>query len=753
MKGLGLGLFSIFPSFKADVFFRGLIWQKQGEIMPLMRKKIIAAVILAAMGFILGYSSIKALAQTEDLPTVEVEATKTGRAEDGYLTENVQNVGPWNSMSLQNAPYSITILSKEFLDNAVGNSVNQFIKVMPNATTSSVFYNNTYTYTQTRGFDNAVALDGVRVTNSGLTTEIMDRVEIINGLTGFLYGGGYIGGLTNYVLKRPTSERYNSVTIGNAGGSQYYAQADFGGPFDKDNKFGYRINAFHSNGETVYKDLDVERSSIYGAFDWNITEKIKLQLDFLHAKYHQDNQPGSFFLLTWQNGIYQYPVKPENGKAYGQKWNFIDSETNSWGAKITWDINDIFTARASFRQRNFEWENMMSANRFSLAGDGKFAVNTTWSGPVTEKSTGGNFFIEAKFDTFGVKQTLTAGYSANKVESYAHQINFGSYGYTPDIYDQHNYHFDYFPSMIPQRYSDWGPLYKRNKNIFENWIIGDEIKFNDWLTVMAGVNRVKLTTRNYNVAGQTTASYEKWKASPSFSLIVNPIPTLSIYGTYIEALEAGTTVADDPSRFINAGEVLPPEVSEQYEFGVKYTLNDRLLLSAAYFSIDRVNDLTKYYPNGMEEITQDGREIHKGFEFSAVGKITDRLTVLGGATVFQSTLKKMTDKSLEGKHPYQSPTKMFKAYFEYDTPFVEGLTLNGGLYYMGKQYTDNNNQETTDPYTLVDLGARFVTNIKDVKTIFRFSVFNLTDECYWQRGYAGQLGEGRSFVFSVTTEF
>ncbi|MDR1085433.1 MAG: TonB-dependent siderophore receptor [Deltaproteobacteria bacterium] len=719
--------------------------------MPLMGKETIAIVVLAVFGFFLGGPSVKALAQPEDLPTVEVEAEKSGRAEDGYLTENAQNVGPWGSMSLQNAPYSINIMSKDFLENAVGNSVNQFLKLMPNAVSIATFNNSPTPRIQTRGFYNQSAIEGVRISNSGIVPEILERVEIINGLTGFLYGGGYAGGLTNYVLKRPTSERYNSVSIGNAGGSQYYAQADFGGPFDKEKKFGYRINAFYSNGETVYKDMDVERSSIYGAFDWKIIDKMLLQLDFFHSEYHQNNFP-SFFNLEQNRGIYQYPLTPENGKAYGQKWNYMDYEINSWGAKINWDINDIFTVRANFRQRDIDATMLQSSNQFNSSGDGTFAVRTNWNGPYTEKSSGYNFFIEGKFDTFNVKQKITVGYSTNKIENYSYNVSSGVTPYSQNIYDQHHFHFPYSPSMIPAIYGDWGPYYKNSEQIFENWTVGDEIAFTDWLTVMGGISRVRLKTESFNVAGKTTQSYDRWKASPSVSVIIKPVSSLSIYGTYIEALESGGIVGNNPI-YVNAGEILPSMVSEQYEFGVKYTLNNRLLLSGAYFWIDKANSLTKYLPNNMQEVTHDGREIHKGFEISAVGKITDRLTVFGAASLFTSTLEKMTDKSIEGNHPIQSPTKMFNAYLEYDTPFVEGLTVNGGLYYMGKQYTHNNNLETTDPYTLIDLGARFATNIKDVKTIFRFNVFNLTDESYWQRGYSGQMGEGRSFVFSVTAEF
>jgi iron complex outermembrane receptor protein len=40
-----------------------------------------------------------------------------------------------------------------------------------------------------------------------VSTEELERVEIMNGLSGFMYGAGNVGGTTNYVLKRPSYQK------------------------------------------------------------------------------------------------------------------------------------------------------------------------------------------------------------------------------------------------------------------------------------------------------------------------------------------------------------------------------------------------------------------------------------------------------------------------------------------------------------------------------------------------------------------
>ncbi|MFX4243582.1 hypothetical protein ACOL22_12525, partial [Aliarcobacter butzleri] len=77
----------------------------------------------------------------------------------------------------------------------------------------------------------------------GIMTEELEKMEILNGLSGFLYGVGYVGGSTNYVTKKPTQERLTNLTIGSTGNQAFYAHADLGGKIDEKGKFSYRLNA------------------------------------------------------------------------------------------------------------------------------------------------------------------------------------------------------------------------------------------------------------------------------------------------------------------------------------------------------------------------------------------------------------------------------------------------------------------------------------------------------------------------------
>jgi iron complex outermembrane receptor protein len=71
-----------------------------------------------------------------------------------------------------------------------------------------------------RGFNvGRVYVNGVQNDNLGMGVfaEEIERLEIVSGLTGFLYGASPVGGLINYQLKRPTGTELRRLTVGNYG--------------------------------------------------------------------------------------------------------------------------------------------------------------------------------------------------------------------------------------------------------------------------------------------------------------------------------------------------------------------------------------------------------------------------------------------------------------------------------------------------------------------------------------------------------
>ena len=220
-----------------------------------------------------------------------------GLAADGYRAETISGLGLLDGLSLKDTPFAVSVMPRELLQNIQAQSPDDVFRLNPSTRTSTPQITGWSPMVNIRGFATYdSAWDGLRRSYSHATSlEDVERVEILNGLSGFLYGATAPGGMINYVSKRPTADRYNSITMGSYGGEQGYVHGDFGGPIDAEGIFGYRFNIVKQAGDTAIDDQNINRGLISGAFDWQVTDQLKLETQRL-LRQVQDRQP--FHLLV-----------------------------------------------------------------------------------------------------------------------------------------------------------------------------------------------------------------------------------------------------------------------------------------------------------------------------------------------------------------------------------------------------------------------------------------------------------------------
>jgi iron complex outermembrane receptor protein len=290
-----------------------------------------------------------------------------------------------------------------------------------------------------------------------------------------------------------------------------------------------------------------------------------------------------------------------------------------------------------------------------------------------------------------------------------------------------------------------------------NYAIGDEMIVKKDLILMLGYIYSNITTKSYNwrtgVPSGPSGMYDEGASSYTASAVYKATKDLSLYSTWIQATEAGTYVGLNASpRYRNEGEYLPPTQSDQFEIGAKYNWNG-ILFALSGFYINKANTFDDFHTDGTRTLTQDGREIRKGVEFSATGKLTKSLTVMTGATGFDATIKKTNNASQRGKTPGNTPLFLAKIYIEYELPFLKNLFITGGVFHTGSMYYNTNNVHKLTDVTTGDVGLRYSRKIKDFDVTFRFNVQNVTDEWYWRRSSLGDLGDPRTFTCSTTISF
>ncbi|WP_418178743.1 TonB-dependent siderophore receptor [Aliarcobacter lanthieri] len=687
--------------------------------------------------------NIKVVNGTYILDDVSVKGGKNGSADSGYLVEDVKTLGVWGNLSLQDTPYSMSIMSSDFLENTITSNMNQVAKVNPVMKNNENASQNGEISTAIRGFGVSQALiDGIPLPFSffGTSTNEVDRIESISGLSGFLYGGGNVGGTINYALKYPKTTPFTKISVGNNGGQNYYTSVDTSQNIT--DKLSFRVFGNYQGGDTAIENYEDEEKLIGVSFAYKPTDSLDLGLYYAHRESTTGTKP------TWNiTGKRPDASSFDTSKSYAPDWANVDVDSDKVELKANYNFSENLRLRTAYiykdatRVRPYFY-NLVNTNTNS------FQRGLYWFYKQQTKNDGAYVYLDGDFNTGSIHHSLTFGgsFGTEKFYSRSDHNTWGDPLGSTNFADYNNWNY-----TIPSGTVKKGLARKQFKS---NIVLGDNITFNEQWSALIGANLANVQQDTWNTNTKVkTGSYDKSELTPTLSLIYKPIEDLTTYVTYIESLENGQVIDNPADR--NDGKTFDPLKSKQYEIGAKYSINQDLLLSTALFRIEKANNMTEYFANngnGKTQITtQDGEQINEGVEILLTGKATDSLTLMGGFNYVKPKVEKATNKALEGKEATNVAKYQAKMYAEYRLPIEPKIYLNGGVYYTGTQWVDSANTEKLDAYTTVDFGARYETKLDGYDTTFRIYASNITNEKYWAN--TTTLSDPRSVAFNVTLKF
>ena len=703
---------------------------------------------ISANKYVLSANESSAAVGTLATTIVQADDLKDGSAADGYLVEEISAVGPWQGRTLQETPYSINVVSDSLIENLQATTANQVFKINPITQVSSAHSLNNHSTPYMRGFYSSMAHNGISRNSWSngidIVMEELAQIEVLTGLSGFFYGDSSIGGTVNYVDKQPTDERMNNISFGNTSGSNLYLHGDFGGQFDENGTFGYRLNVVTQDGNTHVDHENIKRNSIGLVVDWQISDDVLIAISANKRDYQQNSRPG-----FWDLGGISRPAAKDidSNKLWSQKWAGQNHKSQRLGASINWTINEHISWRSAYETNETEVNDYMTWHEIQTS-----THYNQWVGkraPWTDLSSGGFSYLDINFKTSDIEHTLTTGWRFSKrhTQEYEQWI-IGSITYAD------------LPLTSPRHFDepDWGnadlgkqkDIYKITSN---NFILGDDIKFNQQWSALLGVSLVEVGMTNW-----WKEDYKESAMTPNLSLIYQPLDNITTYASYSQGFEIGGIAKYsfaspiDEQNVVNGGEVMKPLTSSQIELGAKIDFNG-MLLTVALFEIDKALEYYNAINDNQYEFVQDGRQVHRGLEFTATGNLTDNLSLVGGFTLLDAQTKDNKDNiELEGKRPRHIAKQMFKLYGEYNIAAISGLVINAGFSYTGSFYADNINTERLDSFTLFDMGARYNLDIAEKPVTLRVNINNLTDEQYWV-GYQTLSDDRRTVSASVSVEF
>jgi iron complex outermembrane receptor protein len=689
-------------------------------------------------------------AQDTTLPEVVVSGTKEkkvtpqeGSAESGYRNR-VSAVGPLGDLSNLDTPYSINSTSGELIENREVHT--EFDALETNPTVSSLMVGTGYssmTRVMVRGFAAADAgnlRDGLvdrSFTNNPL--ENVEKVEVLNGPSSFLYGFVDVGGTINYISKQPAEKPYFALSYGLYDCAVNFVHADGSGPIPgTDNKLLTRIIAYREQGDTFIDGGSQWRTLLSEATTWKLRPYTELKSNTyfqdlsLHGLTTYFNAPNN----NWIGNGLNVPSASlyDATRQYGQYYSLNRTRKTLVGLALNSKLYKSISMRSAYRYGKM-WRDY----------DFVDAVLTDNAGNYTEKYD----------DTLRQDEETHADYLLFDGSAHTgpvhHDITFGMTNY----YYRYTRGVDNWVVLgksnitSPVRYAqpkvNVGSNSQLDNEPNRNVLLGDRIQAGGKILGLVGVNYSSIQDKEWAASGGKSYSGQH-AFTPTLALTYKPTSDISIYISYIEALQEGGTA---PDTAVNANKTLPPSVSSQYEIGSKAEFG-KTQFTLALFRINAVNQYTDPHDNVYK---QDGLEVHQGIELTDTGKITNRLTATGGLSLMRARVERArSNTSIEDKIPVNIPEQQARAYFEYRLPGIETLTPSFNINYSGRRAVDSTDAHFFDGSTIFDSGLRYEPKIVQHKLSFNINVTNIGNKHYWtfyRSGDGLQLGEPRIVAFSL----
>ncbi|VVE30615.1 ligand-gated channel protein [Pandoraea aquatica] len=680
-----------------------------------------------ALATLLTFAASSAFAQSAADATDSTQAgaapatLKATTVTDSTLRETPQNLkqsvqaGALGSRSQLDTPFSTTVVSQEQLEKRQATKLGDVFVTDASVTDGSNAFDAWAGYIYVRGmpidWQSGFKLDGMPVMTYGVTMpyEQFDRVELLKGLSGFMYGFVAPGGVVNYVTKKPTDERIASIDVGFQSEGIWREHVDLGGRAGPNDMFGARLNYTHEEGRT-YTDGNLNRDTVSVALDARITPDLTWNFGAMYQDRRATGTSPSLSTYNFTGNQLPAPINVSNANLQTQATH-LNTITQFYTTGLQYQLNPDWKVSANFAY-NKSTRDRNEATLYLLNGAGNFSgmndlgdeVNTFHAWQVT---------AEGKVRTGPLTHQLTFGYASQyQTNDYAYTY---SPSYTGNLYQGTSYQF----------YGDGTPLQAQRSSAIEQKSVfaSDTVQITDRFSVLAGGRFTNYDQTN--AQGLSTYS-TNGVFTPTLAAMYKLTQNTTAYASYVEALEAGEVVG---STYANAGAVLNPFKSRQYEVGVK-TEQATWSTTAALFRIER----GAVYTNSANARVADGQSIYQGIELAGSVKLGPQWT-LGASAMALDAWYARTAGGFDGNRVGGAPRFVLSGNVEYKVPYVPGLSVGGDIRYNGRTTLNPQNSLTVSGYTLINIGATYRTRVAGKDVTLRAAVSNLTNRKYWEYQY------------------
>jgi iron complex outermembrane receptor protein len=672
--------------------------------------------VAAAASFLAGAAIAQVPAALPDVVVTSGDASAFG--------SRVVQVGAFRDQDPLDVPLTNNVVTRAVLDAQGANTLFEALRNTAGVTRSQLS-GSTY--------DN-ISIRGILVENRGnyrlngslpivnlidIPLENKDRVEVLKGASSLYYGLVPPSGVVNFVTKRAGSTPVTTIATSANSHGGVDAHADIGRRF-AGGDMGLRVNAAAGRLDNGIDHTSGNRSLASLAWDWRVRPGVQLKADLEHYRKEISEQ-AAIAVPRALAGTITLPAVPDNRRNLAGEWQKYDARATNGLLRGDVTLADkwwltLETGRAeTVRDRRFS-----QFQNYDLgSGNGTLAIFFANGQRYVNRNHRAE--VQGRLGSGFVQHELTVGYTQNTRDAYSGD-SAPTAQVAQNLYDPRD-----IAPLAPVIATAGTNSTIRDKGLY----VFDRVMLGDRWQVLAGARAADYSNQN------ASSRYSARQVSPNVSVLYKPQPDTSIYASYLEGLEETGTA---PANRANAGEILAPAVNRQREIGVKTRTFAQVFAQAALFEIRRPQTTV----DASNRFILGGSSRYRGLELSASGDLLPNLGIVASMQWLQARITAVgsTNAGELGKTPENTPRRTASAFAEYRLRRVPGLSVNAGVYHVGKRAVNNLNQAFIGSYTTVSAGARYRTKIASYATTLQANIDNLADRDYWATAGNGLLGTG-----------
>ena len=584
----------------------------------------------------------------------------------------------------------------------------------------------------------------------------VERIEILRGPQGTLYGRNAMGGVINIITKQPTNNTsgFLEISAGNYGEQRYTGAIRT--PVIKDKLF--------FGASLLYEGLDGYYTNEYD--DSKFDKQHSVGGNY-YLKYRvNDRWSATFNVKHLANRNYgSFTLAPDKDAAFADPFKV---NQNAVAKLVDNTFNTSLTANYAGQHFNFSTQTSYQSNYryYATPIDGDFSP----ADAITIINNYGNKWNNIKVVTEELRFTSPAS-SASRLKWTA-----GSYLFYQNVPNKQATHFGKDAALVGSPDSNYAiintatarssgvALYAQSEYAIAkkiNIIFGVRYDYQHSKEDVLGEYQPDASpVPVFETQPDTSANVSYSAFSPKLSVSYHPVMGTNLFATYSRGYRTGglTQLGADPSQ--PPLYAYKPEYSDNFELGIKNTFLEnraRANISFFYTTITNAQVPTLVLPAAITVTKNAGSLTSKGMDAELAATVLKGLeaTYNFGYTNAKYTKLKLSqngsETDLSGNRQIFTPDITSMLALQYNISLIESnklqLIIRGEWTYLGKQYFDLANSITQSPYNL--LNTKLGLKIKHAELYFWER--NMANIKYIAYGYdfgAVHLGNPRTFGFT-----